>query len=247
MESFQSKYKGRDLSFLVRPAKQSDLSVIREVLERNEYEKYGIKLRDSSVWLDCGAHIGTFASAVCVEGCRVYCFEPHAENFQLLEANLKTNGLAEYATCKEAALLSPVDLARRGATIPLHLAPRSTSFHSTAQPFRNSRFVEVRAMSLEGFLAKHPEIDGIKLDCEGEEMPILESLLAQETLLGSIHQIVFEWDFKRDARTQRLRSVIARLQELGYEVRTRQTKVFQVEEWTFWPSGVLVYARKPLP
>ena len=102
-------------------------------------------------------------------------------------------------------------------------------------------------MSLEGFLAKHPEIAGIKLDCEGEEMPILESLLAQETLLDSINQIVFEWDFKRDARTQRLRSVIARLQELGYEVRTRQTKVFQVEEWTFWPSGALVYARKPFP
>ena len=99
-------------------------------------------------------------------------------------------------------------------------------------------------MSLEGFLAMHPEIAGLKLDCEGEEMPILESLLAQETLLDLINQM---WDFKRDARTQRLRSVIARLQELGYEVRTRQTKVFQVEEWTFWPSGVLVYARKPLP
>ena len=58
-----------------------------------------------------------------VEGCRVYCFEPHAENFQLLEANLKTNGFTEYATCKEAELLSAVDLARRGARIPLHLAP----------------------------------------------------------------------------------------------------------------------------
>jgi FkbM family methyltransferase len=243
MDIYQAKYKGRDLSFTVRPTKQSDLSVIQEVLERNEYEKYGVKLQDSKVWLDCGAHIGTFAAAACVEGCRVYCFEPHPENYLLLRRNLKTNCLTS-VKCREAALLSQADVASRGAQIPLHLAPKSTSFHSTIQPFRNGTSVQVKAVPLEAFLRKHPEIEGIKLDCEGEEMPILENLLSEPLLLENIAQIVFEWDFKRDRRTDRLRQVIKRLQEIGFEVSTRQTKVFQVEEWTFWPSGVLVYAKR---
>ena len=246
-ETFKTKWKGTDLKFYVRPWKKSDDSVIREVIERNEYEKYGVKLKDSAVWLDCGAHIGTFSAAAILEGCVVYCFEPHPENFVLLNKNLERNGLMVGAKCKEAALMSQHDWNECGGHVQLHLAPKSTSFHSTIQPFRNGTSIRVKAVSLEEFLKKHRAVEGIKMDCEGEEMPLLENLLAagNDRLLRNINQIVFEWDFKRDDDTMRLRRVIRRLKTLGYDVKTRQTKIYKVKRWTYWPSGVIIYARRP--
>ena len=245
-ETYRTSWKGSGLDFYVRPWKQSDDSVIKEVLERNEYEKYGVRLKDSAVWLDCGAHIGTFAAAASLEGCKVYCFEPHPENFEFLNKNLERNGLAARVECQEAALMSQSEFDVRGARVPLHLAPRSTSFHSTMQPFRSGVSVEVQAVPLEVFLGEHPDVRGIKLDCEGQEMPLLENLLTpeHERLLDNVNQIVFEWDFKRDDETLRLRRVIESLKNLGFEVHTRQSKIYTVERWSFWPSGVLVYARR---
>ena len=237
-------YKGKPLDFLTRPAAMSDLSVIREVLTRRAYEKRGIKLSESAVWLDCGAHIGTFACAASLEGCRVYCFEPHPENYDLLLRNLDINDLSSQVECYNAALLSTTDLEARGSMIPLYLAPKSTSFHSTIQPHRSGASVTVSARSLEDFLTDHPDIDGLKLDCEGEEMPLLESVLTKNALLQPIRQIVFEWDFKRDRRTQRLRNVVSLLEQLGFAVTVPQRRVFTDEEYVWWPSGVLVYARR---
>ena len=245
-ETLLSAWKGRPLKLFVRPWRVSDDSVAREVLERRAYERYGVKLAACALWLDVGAHIGTFALAAACEGCRVVAYEPHPENFKLLLRNLGRNRLQGQAECHEAALLTDAAALAAGGEVPLHLAPRSTSFHSTRTPFKNGRWLPVRAQGLEAVLAARPDIDGVKLDCEGEEMPLLESLTSRTHghLLRPLRQLVFEWDFKRDRSTARLLRVLRRLERRGFSVELSQKKVFRVAEWHYWPSGVLVYARR---
>ena len=126
-------------------------------------------------------------------------------------------------------------------TAELFLAPHSTSSHSLTTPFRSKDAVSVKIVGIEAFLKKHPSINGIKIDVEGSEMPLLESLAKRKKLLSGINQIVFEWDFKHDEETARLRQVISRLEAQGFEVRTTK-QVYTEKVWKHWPSGVLVYA-----
>ncbi len=236
----RAEWRGRPVALYTRPWKMSDDNVIREVLGRHAYERHGVALARSRHWLDCGAHIGTFALAAALEGCRVDSFEPHPENAQYLRRNLARNGLARRVRVHEAALVSRP----RVATMELHLAPRSTSFHSLTTPFRDGQSVDVRVEGFERFLREHPDVDGVKMDVEGSEMPLLESLVRSPRLLGRLTQLVFEWDFKHDPETARLRRVVRALEGAGFEVRTRRD-VFRKKRWEHWPSGVLVWAWRP--
>ena len=160
------------------------------------------------------------------------------ENFELLGANVERNGFAAVVDCHQAALLPEAGEAT------LHLAPRSTSFHSVMRPFRSGQSAVVRADGLAAVLEAHPEVDGLKLDVEGAEMPLLEALVARPELLARLKQLCWEWSFQHDGRTARLRAVIAALEAQGFVVRTHR-QVFERETWTAWPSGVLVYASRP--
>jgi len=240
-ETVKTHWRDKELKLYVRPWRQSDDSVIREVLERRAYERHGVALDASRRWLDAGGHIGTFALAAASAGSSVHSFEPHPENFELLQRNAQRNRLDHLIKGHEAALVPQKDCCRK---VPLHLAPRSTSFHSIQTPFRNGESVPVRTASLEAFLETHPKVDGIKMDVEGSEAALLTALLRRPDLLERINQLVFEWDFKHDPRTAPLRAVVRRLERAGFVVAAH-SHVFKRELWKAWPSGVIVYARRP--
>ncbi len=67
-ETVKTHWRDKELKLYVRPWRQSDDSVIREVLERRAYERHGVALGARRRWLDCGAHIGTFALAAASAG-----------------------------------------------------------------------------------------------------------------------------------------------------------------------------------
>ena len=239
--TINTQWKDHKLKIYTRPWKKSDDSVIAEVLERRTYEKNGISLPRSSHWIDCGGHIGTFALAAACEGCRVDSFEPHPDNFSLLKKNVQRNNLDDLVKMHNSALVPD-----RAKSIELYLAPHSTSFHSVTTPFRSGDSISVKAKNFIDFLKSHPSVDGIKMDVEGSEMPLLEKLTSNSCRrqLGCIQQLVFEWDFKHDDATARLRRVIRSLKGAGFIVKTHKhvhTKAF----WDSWPSGVMVYARRP--
>jgi FkbM family methyltransferase len=232
------RYRGARFELFIRPWKLSDANVAREVLERRCYEKHSCLLSNCSHWLDAGAHIGCFAIAAALSGCRVDSFEPESDNAALFVRN--TDAFRSQVTLHRAALLS--NPAAEETT--LFLAPRSTSFHSTIAPIRGGGLVQVPVVGFETFLRAHPSIDGLKMDVQGVEMSLLESLCTHDDLLSRLRQIVFEWDFRYDRSTPRLRAVLSSLEAAGFKVCV-QKGVFQYDEWCFWPSGVVVHARRP--
>jgi FkbM family methyltransferase len=216
-------WRGEKLRLRVRP---KDASVVREVANKRCYARRGVELAKSRHWLDCGAHIGVFALTAAAEGCRVTAFEPHPENCELLRHNVAGKPVEVH----QAALCD------RDGEIELYLAPRSTSFHSL-DPGKHG-FVTVACRNFFDVL-RDGNFDGVKMDVEGSEMPLLEGMLGTDLLAG-VKQLVFEWDFKRDRNTARLRCVLDDLRRQGFAVSTH-THVFSKETWDHWPSGVLVY------
>ena len=233
-----ARYRGDRVELLTRPWKRSDLSVANEVLERRCYEKHKVCLSHCRHWLDAGGHIGCFAIAAALSGCRVDSFEPEPDNADLFEQNI--GDVRPLVTLHRAALLSEPTVQET----TLYLAPRSTSFHSTVAPFKTGGSVRVPVVGFEAFLHENPSIDGLKLDVQGAEMPMLESLCKHPDLLAQLKQIAFEWDFQYDKKTARLCTVLDSLQAAGFEVFA-PSAVRRFPTWDHWPSGVLVHARRP--
>jgi FkbM family methyltransferase len=66
-----------------------DKMVIAEVINRNTYAQLVKALTPEDTVLDLGGHIGSFVNLVALKAKKVICYEPHPENFQLLELNTK--------------------------------------------------------------------------------------------------------------------------------------------------------------
>jgi len=74
----------------------SKCAVSKELLHRKEWNKSGMDFLKNSVkkgdiFIDGGAHIGTFSLYAALLGCTVISFEPDKDNFSLLSQNIKLN------------------------------------------------------------------------------------------------------------------------------------------------------------
>lgn len=170
-----------------------DLAIASDVVLNDEY---GIRpIFDAGHNVECvvdiGAHIGSFA-ALCKSfwpGCRYYGFEPNPNSFELLSATRDANAW-RFTSLTEAALM-PDDYQfpsvsiccptaeNTGATFVWEMLRR---FDPRAVP------AGVLVRSAPAMLCKHAAfadeavIDILKLDCEGSEGHILESLAAAGVL-----------------------------------------------------------------
>lgn len=144
-------------------------------------EDYG-GIPNGSTVIDVGANIGVFSLFAAQAGARVvHAYEPNAQSFDCLARNVRENGLE--------AVIRPHRMALAGREGPVRF-PISPSVHNAIIPADDtamSGFELVEATTLASSIDAIPEVDILKLDCEGAEYDILLSSTA-ETLskLGAI-------------------------------------------------------------
>jgi tRNA G37 N-methylase Trm5 len=71
--------------------------MLDEIWAFRKYDYFGHRVALGEVVVDIGAHIGTFAfyAAGPCQASKVISFEPHPDNFRLLERNVSENRLPE--------------------------------------------------------------------------------------------------------------------------------------------------------
>jgi FkbM family methyltransferase len=184
-----------------------------EILVRHDYLGDGITLGPGSTVVDIGANIGAFAikaaSIVGPEG-RVIAFEPVPETFERLESNVAMNRL-ENVTCRRAAIDA------QAGTLTLRLAAKSA--YATAYRVNGlgeDATAEVVPCLTLGQVFDEYGLDRIhllKVDCEGSEYGIFESLAPD--LAARIDQIAMEVHLVAGHTTEELAESLRRL---GFEV-----------------------------
>lgn len=149
--------------------------------------------------IDVGGHIGSFAVKAAAAGARVISVEPEASNATLLRINAAGN---EYKG-------RPLDLAVICAAVGdhglrrLYLDEENTGCHSfqpNLEGRRRRHFQDVLTIELEALMDHYfPEVglssfrvDLLKLDCEGSEMEILQSLL-DSSRLAAVGAVLVEF------------------------------------------------------
>lgn len=160
-----------------------DLEVIREVIDREEYFRWGdITIKPGDLVIDCGAHIGSFTRLASSKGANVIAIEPHEDNFQYLIAN--TVG------AKNLKLLQAV--LYDGNNVLFKSDPVRNELHKVIAYATPGDDV-IKSVRLDDIVKQFDvtRIDLLKMDIEGCEYEVLYNL----DCLDMVQQLTMEWHY----------------------------------------------------
>lgn len=203
MKFIKTTIKG--LQFYCRP-ETSDKKTIEEVIGKDVYQKKGMHILDTDVWIDLGGNIGAFAVLAASKGARVIAYEPDPMSYRVMVENLKLNNLQA-----EVHNLAVVHDNREQAFL---------NISKTGQFWRNSIVKDwgggatpVKCINFKDVLHNASEAHvrrvKVKMDIEGAEMPIIESTFNA----NCISDMVFEWSFDIDTSLIRYRDALEKLKK----------------------------------
>jgi len=190
----------------------TDLMALTHVWMIQEYSGDDFPISNDDVIIDVGAHIGLFAlfaSQFCKNG-KIFCYEPIKENYKILIENIEMNQIQN---------IFPNNLAvtKKTSRVKIFLND-DQSGHSMF--IQNKNFVEVDSKSLSDIFIDNgiKECDFLKLDCEGAEYEIVESLSSD--LFTKINKTAIEYHMV-DTKPELLEQLINKFKQFSFSVHTR--------------------------
>ena len=190
----------------------TDLMALTHVWMIQEYSGDDFPISNDDVIIDVGAHIGLFAlfaSQFCKNG-KIFCYEPIKENYKILIENIEMNQIQN---------IFPNNLAVTKETSRVKIFLNDDqSGHSMF--IQNKNFVEVDSKSLSDIFIDNgiKECDFLKLDCEGAEYEIIESLPSD--LFTKINKTAIEYHMV-DTKPELLEQLINKFKQFSFSVHTR--------------------------
>ena len=191
----------------------TDLMALTHVWMIQEYSDDDFPISNDDVIIDVGAHIGLFAlfaSQFCKNG-KIFCYEPIKENYKILIENIEMNQIQN---------IFPNNLAvtKETSRVKIFLNDDQSGHSMFTQ---NKNFVEVDSKSLSDIFIDNgiKECDFLKLDCEGAEYEIIESLPSD--LFTKINKTAIEYHMV-DTKPELLEQLINKLKQFSFSVHTRQ-------------------------
>ena len=175
-----------DLKMKIR-VKSTDLMQLATIWLTREYEVPGFEVKEDDIIIDVGGHIGLFmlfCKQFCHKG-KIYCFEPVLNNYRILSDNIKLNDFKN---------VFPFNIAvsKQDGNIPLYLND-DASGHSIF--LKNSNSIQVESITLQKIfdLNNIKKCNLLKLDCEGSEYEIINSL--PDSYFSMIDKMIIEYHF----------------------------------------------------
>jgi len=192
--------------------RSTDLMALTNVWMINEYDVEEFEINTNDTVIDIGAHIGLFSllvSQFCKTG-KIFSFEPIRENFDLLVSNLDLNHI-------ENVFPFNVGVSKNSGKLNLFLN-NDQSAHSIFP--KSSESISVESTSLQKIFdeKKISSCKLLKLDCEGAEYDIIDSLPTE--YLDKIQNMAIEYHLA-DTHPELLQQLIKKLRKLSFIVNTR--------------------------
>ena len=147
-----------------------DFGVTLEAESTGEYEPVTTELLknllcEGMTFVDIGAHVGLFSlpasNWVNMTG-RVIAFEPHPDNFAMLQENIASNTLPNNIESVQSAVSDTTGL------VYLHMSTFNTGDHQLFHKGGRDA-IEVQCITLDDYFPKGFQVDVIKMDVQGAE------------------------------------------------------------------------------
>lgn len=218
----------------------TDQKVIEEVIKRNCYErkKDNFFLKDASVWLDVGGNIGTFTCKACNSGCsKVITFEPEEDNFNLLTTNVIKNNFQDKVVLIQSGVVAQDNIEE----VELFICKGDyNKYRHTIFKKRGRQSVKIPVQNFKKVINEWKP-NGIKMDIEGAEIDILDSMKPEDWPLSVTH-LVFEYTFDIDPSLDRFRNIISNLQKHFSFVFHKKIDP-ELKEYKFYPPCLNVFCK----
>ncbi len=188
-----------------------DLFKVQEIYAERCYDIELENYKNPTI-LDIGANKGFFAMRMkfLYPKARIVCAEPVADNLQELYKHLKLNNIDAEVCAYAVGFPERVE--------KIFLDPENSGAHSFFRVQKHLPFNWVQVISLERLFEQHHlnHCDLLKLDCEGSELEIIESLSPE--MAAKIDNILFE-STANDFFSPQL--VVEKLEKLGFKVQPK--------------------------
>ncbi len=182
--------------------------IFYDIFVSEEYTSKFLKIENGDTVVDIGAHIGLFTIfAKSKAKCKIYCYEPHPQNFQMLIKNIEENKL-------EDVFAYPFAVSNSSGIEKLYLNGQST-LHSMV-PSSKKNYINVKSVTLSEIFESNNlnRINFLKMDCEGKEFDII--LSTPKNLLKRIDKISLE--FHEESTNYNQYDLQKYLSECGFKV-----------------------------
>ena len=179
---------------------------------------YLFEILEDDVIIDIGGHIGLFAlyASLSSPNGKIISIEPHPENFSLLKENMINNNLHKIILVNKA-------ITNSNKNIELFLDSFDDSAHSIYGSGKNS--IQIKGITLRKIMQENQisKCNMLKMDCEGAEFEIIESLPDNELL--KIDKLCLEYHLKGNNLSS-LDILRNRLEKMNYNVNIKPTNNF---------------------
>ena len=181
-----------------------------------------LPIKPGDVILDCGANVGDISSRFAASGARVFAFEPSPIVFPVLAKRFRNHPrvqcLNQGVWDSECSLSFSIP-ARRGSADDIDVSEGSSflqSNHAIGQT------VEVGCVNLVAWLQAFPgRVRLIKMDIEGAECQVIESMLAANVFDKVDFMVVETHEIQMPALAPRIAAIRAELEKRGLAERVR--------------------------
>lgn len=199
-------YSGLKIKLRTR---STDLMALTNVWLVEEYSNF--RINDKDVIIDIGAHIGLFtlyASQYCTNGI-IFCFEPVEENYSVLLDNITQNNLKNVKPFKSA-------VSKSESTIAIYHNKDEAGYSMFGS---TSHALKVDSISLKRIMDENSIVscDLIKLDCEGAEYEVVESLPLE--YFKKISKMIIEYHFA-DSKPKLVNELKTKLMTASFKIST---------------------------
>lgn len=208
---YQSLQPDKLLSFRLRNGQTVALRadarfILNEIFLDKVYDFPGLKLSTCLSILDIGANMGVYSlyAAAKAPQASLYCFEPNAENFAILEQNIQQNNIR--AKAYKMAVSSRCEIG--------HLQINRTSVeYALGAASDTTESVECVDLEKVFELCGVESFDFLKMDIEGAEREIFNN--SSDDLLRRFKALAIEWHHS----WEELEILAKRFRQLGFIVQ----------------------------
>ncbi len=159
----------RGIKFKIRTNKE-DFKIVNAILTAKVYHKLLKYIKDNSIVVDIGAHIGIFSvfAAKLASNVKVFCYEPSEDNYTLLKDNIAINNL------KRQVVPTKEGVCGKKGKRSLFIDNSNPAWHSMFDKLSNKK-TDIKCTTLKDILDKNKirKCDFLKINCEGAEYEIL--------------------------------------------------------------------------
>lgn len=185
--------------------------IFQEIFYDNCYAYNNIcKVKKGDVVVDIGANIGIFERYAYLNGAKnIYCYEPEKNNFDILQKNISDITIAKQYIISDVCYPQVLYLDK---TIGGH-----SIYNNNINNTKTGKCCLIQSKTLNNifFEEKLDKIDFLKIDAEGAELKIINSITDEN--LNKINRIVLEYhDMIFDFDNKVKNDLVSRLNSLGF-------------------------------